>query len=169
MSRFFRKWHRWVSVVVAAPFLVIVVTGLLLASRGFNTWVQPAYPRVQTTLDISFAQILQVAQSFPQAEIHSWSDVAQIDIRPASGNIRVRAKKTQWEILIDGGNGRIIGTGLRRASWLTSLHEGAYFGELVRYGLFFPSALGVFFLLVSGMIIFALPYMKKNSFQKVKK
>lgn len=158
MLKTFRKWHRWISLLVALPFFVTLTTGLLLATRGFNTWVQPSYPPLHTTLKISFDQILHAAQSAPEAGIKSWDDISQIDIRPATGNIRVRAKTSQIEIQIDGETGKITGQGLRRVTWLMTLHEGAYFGSLIRYGLFLPSALGVLFLLISGLWIFFQPY-----------
>ncbi|MDG0816414.1 PepSY-associated TM helix domain-containing protein [Bdellovibrio svalbardensis] len=162
MIRSFRKWHRWISVAIALPFVITLTTGILLATRGFNSWVQPEYAPIKTGLSVSFEQILTAAQSIPEAKIKSWKDVSQIDIRPATGNIRLRAKNTQWEIQIDGATGQVTGTGIRRASFLTSLHEGAYFGPFVRYGVFLPSALGVFFLLASGIAIFTQPYFNKR-------
>lgn len=162
MNRFFRKWHRWISIVIALPFIITLSTGILLATRGFNSWVQPDYPSPKSSLAISFPQILDAARSIPEAKIQDWKDISQIDIRPAVGNIRVRAKFTQWEIQIDGITGKVTGTGIRRASFLTALHEGAYFGPIVRYGIFFPSALGVFFLLISGVYIFLQPFFFKR-------
>lgn len=155
--RSLRKWHRWISIAVALPFFVTVTTGILLATRGFNTWVQPRHPELHSELHVSFAQILQAARSVPEAGIQNWSDVSQIDIRPATGNIRVRAKKTQMEIQIDGASGKVTGTGVRRFSFLVSLHEGAYFGPWIRYGIFLPAATGVFFLLFSGVVLYFQP------------
>lgn len=162
MIRFFRKCHRWISIFIALPFAITLTTGTILATRGFNSWVQPSYTPIRSTLNISFEKILESARSVPEAEIQNWTDVSQIDIRPATGNIRIRAKNTQWEIQIDGATGQITGTGIRRASLLTALHEGAYFGAVVRYGIFLPSALGIFVLLVSGVVIFAQPYFLKR-------
>lgn len=158
MFRMMRKYHRWVSIIITLPFVITLVTGIILATRGFNTWVQPEYAPVKTNLTVSFDQILQAAKSVPEAQIQSWKDVSQIDIRPSTGNIRLRAKTTQWELQIDGVTGQVTGKGIRRFSTLVALHEGAYFGPMVRYGIFFPSALGVFFLLVSGVVIFVQPY-----------
>lgn len=164
----FRKWHRWISIAITLPFLVTLVTGITLATRGFNTWVQPNHPPLKTGLTVSFPQLLETVKSVPEARIQSWNDVSQIDIRPGSGNIRIRAKHTMWEIQIDGSTGEITSKGLRRFSLLVAIHEGAYFGPWVRYGVFFPSALGVFFLLVSGIVLYAQPYLKKRKKGKSK-
>ncbi len=165
MLRRLRKWHRWVSIVIAIPFLVTVVTGILLASRGFNTWVQPQYPPVNSTLKIGFTEILAVAKSIPDAQISGWNDISQIDIRPGTGNIRVRSKN-MLEIQIDGANGKIMGAKTRRVSLLVSLHEGAEFGPWIRYGIFLPSAICVFFLLLSGVAVFFQPFIARRKAQQ---
>lgn len=166
--RLMRKWHRWVSIFVALPFLVTVVTGILLSSRGFNTWVQPDYPALKSDLKISFEQILAAAKSIPEAQIENWSHVSQIDIRPDKGNIRVRSRVNVWEIQIDGSTGKVVGAGPRRVSWLVSLHEGAYFGSFIRYGVFFTSSIMVFFLLISGVLIFFQPYLNRRKAMRTK-
>lgn len=164
----FRKWHRWISIAITFPFLITLTTGIVLATRGFNTWVQPRHPQLQTGLTLSFPRLLEIVKEVPEAKIATWNDVSQIDIRPGSGNIRVRAKHTQWEIQVDGTTGRITGKGIRRFAWLVAIHEGAYFGPWVRYGFFFPSALGVFFLLVSGIVLYAQPFLNKRKKGKSK-
>src|SRR5687768_5168108 len=74
--RNFRKWHRWVSIAITLPFLVTLVTGITLATRGFNTWVQPKHPELKTDLRVTFPQILTAVKSVPEAKIESWADVS---------------------------------------------------------------------------------------------
>lgn len=162
MMRWFRSWHRWVSMAVTIPFFITILTGILLASRGFNSWVQPDYRKVQASLKLSFDQLLEIAKSSPQAKIQSWDDVSQIDIRPSQGNVRIRSKHDMWELQINGETGEILSSRPRRVSWLVALHEGAYFGNLVRYGIFFPSAIGVLFLLLSGVYLYLRPLLRKQ-------
>lgn len=158
--RFWRNWHRTVSLVIALPFAVTLLTGLLLSIRGFSTWVQPEYARPNGGLTLSFERILEISKTVPEARIDSWGDVSQIDVRPSAGNIRVRSRHAHWEIQIDGQDGRVLTSAPRRVSWLVALHEGAYFGSWVRYGLFLPSALGVLFLLASGLVLAVRPKAK---------
>lgn len=163
MTRVLRKWHRWISLIIALPFVITLLTGIILATRGFNSWVQPSYaPLTDRGVAISFEKILEAARSVPEARIQEWKDISQIDIRPEKANIRVRAKNTLWEIQINGITGEVTGKGERRFSLLIALHEGAYFGDLVRYGIFFPSSLGVLFLLLSGIYIALQTYMNKH-------
>jgi hypothetical protein len=111
---------------------------------------------VNSSLKITFDEVLAAAKSVPEAQISDWKDVSQIDIRPGTGNIRVRSKNL-IEIQIDGATGKIMGAKPRRVSMLVSLHEGAEFGPWIRYGIFFPSAICVFFLLISGVAVFFQP------------
>lgn len=138
---------------MAVPFSVIIVTGLIMTSRGYNTWVQPTYPQFKAQLKLNFDDILKISQGIPEAKIKTWADVSQIDIRPATGNIRVRSKSDNWELQINGETGDITSSAPRRQSMLVSIHEGAYFGPFVRYWIFIPSSLGVFFLLLSGIYL----------------
>ncbi|AGH94815.1 PepSY-associated TM helix domain-containing protein [Pseudobdellovibrio exovorus] len=163
MNRFFRKWHRWISIVIAIPFTVTLITGLVMATRGFNTWVQPDYPKFKAELKLNFDDILKIAQEVPEAKIQSWKDVSQIDVRPANANIRVRSKHDMWEVQINGETGEITSSAPRRQSFLVSLHEGTYFGPFVRYGIFFPSSLGVLFLMISGIYLIFKHYKTKLS------
>lgn len=156
-----RKWHRWVSIFITLPFLVIVSTGIILATRGYNTWMQPEYKAPSSELKISFPALLAAVKTVPEAGMQSWSDISQIDARPKTGQIRVRAKKDHWEVQVDGLSGTVTGFGQRRVSWFVSLHEGALFGDNVRYGVFFPSAIGMLFLTISGIWIFFQPYLRK--------
>jgi uncharacterized iron-regulated membrane protein len=158
IHRFWRHAHRWISLAVAAPFLVTLVTGILLSTRGFNTWVQPSYPTLTPTpLTVSFPQLLEAARSVPAARVREWADISQIDVRPKTGQIRLRSVHDHWEIQVDGASGRVVQAEKRRVSWLTGLHEGASFGSFVRYGIFLPASVGVLFLLVSGLILFFQP------------
>lgn len=153
MFQFFRKWHRWISIFVTVPFSITVVTGLIMATRGFNTWVQPDYPEFKAEMNINFEQILQISQTVAEAKIKTWKDVSQIDIRPANGNIRVRSKHDMWELQINAATHEITSSAQRRQSFLVSLHEGAYFGPWIRYGIFLTSSIGVFLLLISGIYL----------------
>lgn len=155
LNRFWRRWHRLISIFIAAPFALTLITGLIMTTRGFNSWVQTPYEGPKAELKISFEQILNACRSVPEAEIKTWKDISQIDIRPSNGSVRVRAAKNLTEVQINGETGEVVTVAPRRMSLLTSLHEGAYFGPWVRYGIFIPASLGVLFLLVSGIVLYA--------------
>lgn len=160
--KFWRKYHRWISIFITIPFLITIVTGTLLLFRGKSSWLSPKYPAASGELKISFDEILKVAQSVPELEVQSLADIKRIDIRPATGTIMLQ--KGDFEVAVDGSNGRILGTGVRKTGILVALHEGAFWapGDLGRFIIGLPMALAVLFLLISGVVIFVQPYMKRK-------
>lgn len=161
MNRFLRTWHRRISIFIALPFLITVVTGILLATRAFNPWVSAPVPEIKTELTLSYADVLRIAKDVPDAQITSWNEIAQINAAPKTGIIRVRTKN-HWELAINGSTGEVLSSTPRRVGWLVALHEGEFFGSYVRYGLFLPSAICVLFLLLSGVGIYAISWRNKR-------
>ena len=155
--RFWRKWHRSISILITLPFAITLVTGIMLTARGYVSWLDPESAPTKGPISISFEQILAAAQSVPQAEIKTWADVSQIDVRPAAAKIRVRSKRNNWEIQIDPQSAKVLTAAERRVGFITALHEGAYFGPIIRYGVFAPAAVGVLFLLISGWFLILKP------------
>ena len=130
--------------------------------------MSPKYPPASGELHIGFDEILKAAQSVPELEVKTWKDVGRIDIRPDKGSISVRSKRTDYEIAVDGANGKVLGVGQRNAGFITELHEGTYLGlgDIGRYGITLPMALGVFFLIISGVVIFFQPVLQKRRLKK---
>lgn len=153
-----RSLHRWFSILFAIPVLLILGTGVMLASRSFWPWMQPEYPSpASAEIKISFPQMLSAVRSVPQAKMQSWDDVSQIDIRPKTGQIRLRSRHDHWEVQVDPATGAVLGYGQRRVAWFTALHQGALWGALPRYAIFYPAAWVLLFLCLSGVWIFFQP------------
>lgn len=152
--------HRWGVVVVLLPFLVVVVTGILLQLKSELDWVQP--PTQQGTglnlpTQLSFDDILATAQTVPEAEISSWDDVDRLDVRPGKGIIKVRSQN-RWELQLDWQTGELLQSSYRRNELIESLHDGSWFHENARLGIFLPAAIVVFILWLTGVYLFGLPY-----------
>ena len=71
-SRVNRIIHRWASIAIAIPTLVVLVSGVVLQLKKQSNWIQPA---TQTGSNqppqISFSRILEVTKSVPEAEVTS--------------------------------------------------------------------------------------------------
>lgn len=158
-----RTLHKWVSVLVAVPFFVVTVTGILALTKDWIPSVQPVYQRVaESEVRLTFPQILEAARRAPEAGVRDWSDVAALDIRPERGLVRVRSKHQHWELQLHPSTGDVLMSAPRRATWLLELHTGAAFGPNVKYGVFLPSAVGVLTLLITGLWIFFLPILRRS-------
>ena len=148
----YRKLHRWISMASALPLLIIFMTGALLAISPKVDFLQPSAPKQESGLELSFEQILAVARSVPEAKIQSWDDVNQIDVRPRTGVVRVRADN-YWEIQINARTGQILRAAPRWKSLVVAIHEGNWFAPWVRTGVFFPAGILAIVLWSSGVIL----------------
>lgn len=157
-----RKVHYWLSIAVALPLLIVIVTGLMLQTKKQITWVQPAEQRGKGKVPaISMDQILAASKTVPEAEIRTWDDINRMDVRPSRGILKVFAKN-HWEIQIDAETGAVLQKEYRRSDIIESLHDGSFFGEFVKLGIFLPSAVVLLILWLTGMYLFILPIWVKR-------
>ena len=155
-TRFNRLFHRWASVVVAVPLLLVIVTGMLLLFKKESSWIQPASQRGSSgELVLGFDQILDISKTVPEACVGSWDDIDRLDVRPAKGMLKVRAEN-RWEIQIDTRTGEILQVAYRRSDLIESLHDGSFFHDKVRLWVFLPSAVVLLGLWLSGSYLFVL-------------
>ena len=85
---------------------------------------------------ITFDRVLEIAKSQPVGEINDWSDISRLDVRPGKGVIT----KNQWEIQIDSQSGAVPSTAYRRSDIIEAIHEGTFFHDAARLGIFLPAA-----------------------------
>lgn len=157
-----RLIHRWATVLVAVPVLVILVTGVMLQWKKQSSWIQPPTQRgVSATPTVAFDQILAAARTVDEASIESWDDIDRLDVRPGKGIVKVRSNN-RWEIQIDTQTGEVLHAAIRRSDLIESLHDGSFFGDGVKLGLFFPSAVALTVMWATGIYLFVLPYLAKR-------
>ena len=158
-----RKVHRWGAFLVSIPFLIVIVTGLLLQLKKEVEWIQPNTEEVAIdTLSIRFSDILNISQGVLEAQIKDWSDIERLDVRPDKGIVKVRAKN-RWEIQIDLERGTILKTAYRRSDIIEQLHDGSWFHDAAKLWVFLPSGVIVLILWLSGMYLFFVPIFVKRS------
>ena len=104
-SRLNRIVHRWGSILIALPALCVLLTGVVLQLKKQSSWIQPGTQRgAERVPTLSFAEVLEIAQSAPEAEILSWDDIDRLDVRPEKGMLKIRSKN-RWEIQLNTGTG----------------------------------------------------------------
>lgn len=153
-----RQVHRWGAVVVAVPFVVVIVTGILLQIKKEWSWVQPPPNRgVGKVPQIPFAAILESVRAVPEAEVKGWEDIDRLDVRPTRGYVKVQANN-RWEVQVDLKTAKVLQAAYRRSDLIETIHDGSWFHEQAKLWVFLPSAVVVFGLWVTGIYLFALPY-----------
>ncbi len=164
-----RKCHRWGAILVALPFLLVIVTGILLQLKKDWSWVQP--PTVKgngKSPKVGPEQLLAIARSVPEAEVQSWSDIDRLDYQPSKGVVKILLKNRQ-EVQVDAETGAVLQVSLRRSDLIESLHDGSWFHDRAKIWVFLPSAVVVLGLWFTGIYLFFLPLSVKWSRRKANK
>ena len=161
-----RKVHYWASAVVAVPLFMIICTGIVLQLKKHWTWVQPPEQRGSVTQPvIELSQILESLKREPSLHVQSWDDVNRLDVRPEKGVVKAWLK-SDWEAQIDLGTGEILQVWFRRSDWIESIHDGSIFGNVVKLGLFFPTAITLLLLWLGGMWMWLFPLLNKRKVRR---
>ena len=163
-----RQVHYWASAIIAIPLLIIACTGTILQLKKHSAWVQPPEKRGSTkTPTIELSGILEALKSDPSLKVENWGHVKRIDVRPDRGVAKAWLH-TDYEAQVDLGTGKIMQVMYRRSDWLESIHDGSIFGDTVKLGLFFPTAIGLVLLWLGGMWMFLWPYIAKARMRRRK-
>jgi len=156
-----RRWHRWAAVLVALPFLVVILSGVLLQLKKEWSWVQPPAKRgVAKSPSVSFERILSAART-ARPEIGGWEDVERLDVQPNRGMVKVQTRD-RWEVQVDLQTGEVLQTAYRRSDLIESLHDGSWFHDRVKLWIFLPTAFVVLVLWITGMYLFILPILARR-------
>ncbi len=154
---FFRKAHRWGAVVVAVPFLLVLVTGVLLQLKKEIAWVQPPTKKGHgKEPKVSFDDILAAVKDEPKAEVKGWDDIDRLDVRPKDGIVKVQCKN-RYEVQVDFQTKKVRQVEYRRSDLIETLHDGSWFHDSFKVYVFLPVALVVIGLWLTGMYLFVLP------------
>lgn len=157
-----RKVHYWASILVALPILIIILSGLVLQVKKYSAWIQPTEIRGSgKNPSISLPQVLEICRGVSEAEIRNWDDINRIDARPSRGMLKVWAKNN-WEIQIDTETGAVLQTAYRRSDIIESIHDGSFFHENIKMWIFLPSAIVLLLLWLTGIYLFALPFLVRR-------
>ncbi|MDZ7691310.1 MAG: PepSY-associated TM helix domain-containing protein [Balneolaceae bacterium] len=159
-----RKLHRWGAILTALPFLIVIISGILLQVKKEFSWIQPPSHQgsiINETPAVSFEDILLKASSVDEADISDWEDVDRLDVHPDDGIVKVRSN-TGWELQIDLGTGELLHSQRRRSDVIESMHDGSWFFEGAKLWIFLPSAIIVAILWITGIYLFFLPYFAKR-------
>ncbi len=158
LPRLARRWHRWGAVAVALPFLVVILSGIVLQLKKDVAWIQPSTMRGSTAVPtLPYAELLEVVRGVPEAAVADWSDVDRLDVRPDRGVVKVRCVNG-WEVQVDHATGEVLQVAKRRSDLIERIHNGSWFHELAKLWIFLPAAVLVLMLWVSGMYLWWLPH-----------
>ena len=166
---FFWKTHRWTGLSLAAVFLLTAGTGLLLLWKKEFGYLQPPTQRgapadLEAFLPIAAAWEIVKRQDHP--DFRTQDDISRIDVRPGKRVYKVRSRHNDSEIQIDASTGAVLSTGVRRSDFVERLHDGSWIGNGFKV-LFMPlAALGLLYLVFTGVWIWLHPKLRKARIRK---
>jgi uncharacterized iron-regulated membrane protein len=161
LQRLNRVIHRWGSLLIALPVLLVITTGVILQAKKVVPWVQPPTQKGSSAeLALTFDRILEIVETVSEAEIESWDDIDRLDVRPGKGMLKVRSKN-RWEVQLDLKTGEILQTAYRRSDFIESLHDGSFFHDRAKLWIFLPNGIVLLFMWLTGIYLFILPYQVK--------
>ena len=154
-----RTLHYWGSIICLMPVLIVVMTGTLLLLKKEFDWIQPTtVDRAAGAPAMRFERILEIARSVEPLGVTDWQQVERLDIRPAKGVIKIRAKN-RWEAQIDQTTGEVLKVAYRRSDLIESIHDGSFFHPAAKLGIFLPSAVLLLLLSLTGLFLFLQRYL----------
>tara|TARA_X000001036_G_C20673646_1_gene803349 strand:- start:1154 stop:1660 length:507 start_codon:yes stop_codon:yes gene_type:complete len=156
-----RKLHYWISPIIFIPVIIIFSTGVLLQFKKQSNWVQPNLKITSDSKPVMLNLYLETAKTVSEAEISSWDDIDRIDIRPNKGIAKIRSKNN-WEIQLDLESADIYSVSFRRSDIIESVHDGSFFSDYVKFGLFLPSGILLIVLSFTGIYMFIIPILKNR-------
>lgn len=166
ISRLSRRFHYLAAVWTFLPVFIIIVSGLVLQVKKEFSWIQPPTAKGSSyTMEVSLDQILAAAQGVEQASIRSWEDVDRLDIRPSKGVVKIRANN-RWEVQVSSANAAVLHVAYRRSDLIESIHDGSFFHDNFRLGLFLPAALLLLGLWLTGVIMFGMQWWNKRGVKR---
>lgn len=164
-----RKLHRFGAIAIALPLLVVLTSGLLLQVKKQVSWVQPPTQRAEVPEPaLGLSRVLEILREIPDAGVRSWSDVERLDVQPRRGILKAICSNRQ-EVQLALGDGAVLQVAYRRSDLIESLHDGSFFGEWAKLGVFLPSGLVLLGLWVTGLYLWWLPYAARRRKARAKR
>lgn len=165
-KRLTRKLHYWGAIFIALPIIIVIISGQLLLLKDNFSWIEPpTIPGKGKIPELSMSEVLEIAKSVPEAGIDDWGDIHRIDVRPSKGVMKIRAKN-DWETQIDHQTGEVLHVAHRRSGFIESIHDGTFFHDNVKLGIFLPSSIILLMMWFTGLYLFFSTLLAKNKNRK---
>ena len=133
-----RKIHRIAGLYFFLFFLVISISGLLLAWKK-NSGELISIPTFRGTTKnmetwLHLHELTEIATDYYQQEFPGKSSISlsRIDVRPENGILKFLFEDNYYEIQIDGATGEILHSGYRVSDIIENIHDGSVLDRLMK-------------------------------------
>ena len=165
-SLFCVKAHYWLALVVLLPWLVVLVSGLVLQVRQ-ELGVEPIFAQGSATVPVlNYQQVLQITKTIPELGVEDWPDVWRVYTYPTKGLMEVRTKRG-ITAQIDAASGEILSVVPRSSDFWEDIHQGIFGRHHLHSGditpkekidlalnIFLPASIVIILVLTTGVVFF---------------
>lgn len=159
----FRKIHHWGSIVIAVPLGIMIGAGILLMIKKEIDWIQPPSQKgieIVAVPTATIEQMFDAVKTVKEVNVNDWTDLERVDFKNDKG-IAKFITVDNWEIQVDTSNAAVLQVAYRRSDTIEKIHDGTWFAEWVKLGLFLPVGICLFILWLTGLYLFILTHYKK--------
>lgn len=173
MYKGIRNLHKWAGLVACLFLMVISFTGFFLAIKGKLDWMRPKtqtggeYASVSDLVPVGL--VMEAAFLADYAELQKLEDIDRLEYHAEDRVWKVLSKKGYREVQIDAVSGEILSKGQRNDQMFEDLHDMSFFAKFWHeWGLPVVGFL-LFWLSLSGVIMFFVPVVRRWKFKKGQK
>jgi uncharacterized iron-regulated membrane protein len=170
MYRTLRTLHKWIGLFACVFLTLIAFTGFLLAIKKRVEWLQPATRDGGAVSGphevVSMAEMYESARASGGEGFEDFSKLDRVDYRSKQNVFKVRSADGLKEVQVDGKTGEVLSVSPRRDQLMENIHDMNFFSEHLHAWLLPAVALGLFFLGVSGCVMFLVPVFRRWKFRR---
>jgi uncharacterized iron-regulated membrane protein len=168
-----RNLHKWAGLVACLFLMVISFSGFFLAIKGKVDWMRPktqmgsAYVLASELVPVGL--VMETAFLAGYAEMKSIEDIDRMEFHAEDRIWKVLSKDGYREVQIDAVSGEVLSKGQRNDQLFEDIHDMSFFAKFWHeWGLPVVGFL-LFWLSLSGVIMFFVPVYRRWKFKQGKK
>lgn len=170
MYRTLRQIHKWVGVICFAFLALIAATGYFLAMKDRFAWVRPetmdGTPVETLGAVISIEQASEAAFTAGYAELTKPEHVDRLEYRAKENIYKVLSKDGYREVQVDAATGEVLSKAQRNDQLMEDIHDLGFISDWVHAWLLPWIAAALFFLSISGIVMYFVPVFRRWKFKK---
>lgn len=173
MYKGIRNLHKWAGLVACLFLMVISFTGFFLAIKGKVDWMRP---KTQTGAEyssiselVSVGAVMDASFEAGYSELKALDDIDRLEYHAEDRVWKVLSKEGYREVQVDAVTGKVLSKGQRNDQMFEDLHDMSFFAKFWHeWGLPLVGFL-LFWLSLSGVIMFFVPVVRRWKFKKGQK
>lgn len=170
MYKALRAAHKWIGLFACFFLMLVAATGFLLAIKGNVGWMRPeAVPggEVSSMADlVGVGVALEAAYGVGLSELREDGDIDRFEFHADDRIYKVISKKGYHEVQIDGATGEVLSVGKRNDQLTEDIHDLSFFADFAHAWVLPAVAIGLFFLGLSGVVMFFVPVVRRWKFKR---